>query len=504
MILINPVPRARMGMIERYSLKSLPTAVGVLAGYLLSKGEKVKIVDELMDSVDTRFDDMDAYLKQFNKPYVFGISCLTVNISRGFEIAKALKAKYPDSKVIIGGIHATILPEESLDTGYIDIVVRGEGEETLSLLYKAIKNKQSYCDIEGISFIENGKVIHNPARSLIRDMDALPGFPYDLFDTARYNLDFVITSRGCPYNCVFCSQRFISGKSYRFRSCENVIKEIDLLVNKHNQRSIAFLDDNFLVNKKRVKLLCELIIQNRLHFKAKFGCQTRGDNVDRETLGYLKNAGFNFIGLGMETASERLMKLIDKGETVSDNIKAVRMIKEMGFNVNGFFIFGMPSETSEERLRTYTLAKELKLDYAKFNNIVPYPGTRMFDIAKEEGALNISKNWENFNSVEGVVKGVFSKSRLPYVPGNTTEIELRKDMVRANLYFYLTRLSSLFAPKKGNLGWFLLPPKWYFNPIEYYYLIKLILRVIINCIIVFDMRWVFLKKSLVKETGELS
>lgn len=489
MILINPVSQNRMGMISRYSAKSLPIAVGTLAGYLLAKGRQVRIIDELICPINNRLNEIDNYLKHIDKPYIFGISCLTINIGRSFEIAKLLKTKYHDSKVILGGMHVTALPEEALNTGYVDIVVRGEGEETLLSLYDAIKKGQGYYDIQGISFRKDDNIIHNPDCPLIQNLDTVPCFPYELFDSNRYKLDFVMTSRGCPYNCIFCSQRIITGKRYRFKSCEAVIKEIDLLINKYNQRSISFLDDNFLVNKKRVIILCESIVQNKFNVKAKFGCQTRADNVDEETLGYLKNAGFTFIGLGIETGSERLMKLIDKGETVKDNITTVKMIKRMGFNINAFFIFGLPSETSKERFETYKLARDLKLDYAKFNNIVPYPGTRLLEIAQKEGSLKISNNWENFNSVEGVVKGLFSKTDLPYIPCGTTEKELRKDLVRANLYFYLSHLPSLFSPKKGHPGWFVLPQRWYLSPKEYYYLIKLILNVMINCIIVFDIKW---------------
>jgi len=488
MILINPASTGRMGMISRYSIVSLPIGVGTLAGYLLSKGKQVKIIDELINPVDRFLSDIDTNLASLNKPYIFGISCLTINIGRAFQMAKLLKAKYPDSKVIMGGIHATALPEEALTAGNADIVVRGEGEETLLLLYDAIKSGQSYRDIGGISFIENNNIKHNPSRPL-QNLDILPLFPYNLFDADKYNLDFVMTSRGCPFNCIFCSQRLISGRRYRFRALEVVIEELGILINKYNQRSISFVDDDFLVDKKRVKLLCELIVKNKFNLKANFGCQTRADNVKEDILVYLKNAGFTFVGLGIEAGSERLMKIIQKGETLRANLEAVKLLKRKGFYVYGFFIFGLPSETSEERLNAYLLAKRLRLYYAKFNNAVPYPGTYFFEIAKKEGTLNISRNWENFNSVGSVVDGIFSKSKLPYIPSSTTERELRRDIVRANLYFYLTNFSLLFSPKKGNPGWFLLPPKWYFSPREYYYLIKLILKVILNCIIVFNFKW---------------
>ncbi len=489
MILINPVAQNRMGMISRYSATSVPMSVGILAGYLLNKGKQVKIIDELINPIEECLDDIDGYIKDFNKPYIFGISCLTINIGRSYKMAKLLKTRYPDAKIILGGIHATALPDEALANEDVDIVVRGEGEETLLLLYDAIKNNEDYSHIAGISFRKDGKVIHNSNRPLIQDLDTIPRFPYELFDANKYNIGFALSSRGCPYNCIFCSQKIISGRTHRFASCESVIKTLDLLINKYNQQDIGFFDDNFLVNKERVKLLCKLIVQNKLNVKAKFSCQTRGDNVDKEILSHLKAAGFSNIGLGMETGSERLMKILNKGETVKDNIVAVKLIQSMGFDVSCFFLFGIPSEIREERFETYHIAKELKLNYAKFNNMVPYPATALLEMAKKEGTLTIAKNWENFNSVEGVVKGIFSKVRLPYVPINTTEKELRKDLVRANLYFYLSHLPSLFAPKKGNPGWFLLPKKWYFNPKELFYLSIMATKVAFNCLIVFSVSW---------------
>lgn len=237
--------------------------------------------------------------------------------------------------------------------------------------------------------------------------------------------------------------------------------------------------------------MCELIIQNKLHTKAHFACQTRADNVEEETLGYLKEAGFTHMGIGMETGSERLMEIINKGETVRDNIEAVRLVKKKGFVVSGFFLYALPSETKRERFQTYMLAKGLKLHYAKFNNVVPYPGTKLLEIAKKEGTFRIEKNWGNFNSVGGVVEGVFSRFKPPYVPKNNTAKELKRDLVRANLYFYLSKPLSLFALLgRKNPDWFSISKKWYLDPREYYYLIKLGMRVLINAVAVFDLRWV--------------
>ncbi len=479
-----------MGMIKRYSAVALPISIGTLSGYLLSKGRAVKIVDELISPIDDSLGNIKIILKSFAKPYIFGISCLTINIDRGLKIANLIKTHYPDAKIIFGGIHPTILPEESLSSQAVDIVVRGEGEETLLSLYDAIKASKNYSDIPGISFKDGSNLRHNPDRPLVKNLDEISYFPYELFDTAKYNLNFMMTSRGCPYDCTFCSQRKISGRVFRFRSTEKVISEIDLLVNKYQQQFISFFDDSFLINKDRVRSLCSLIIKNKYHKKVRFGCQTRADTVDKDILTHLKEAGFTNIGLGIETGSERLMKLINKGETVRDNIEAVKLLRKKGFFISAFFLFGLPGETKKDRFLTYMLAKSLKLQNVKFNNIVPYPGTKLLEIAKTEGVLNIEENWKNFNSVGGIVGGLFSDFKLPYIPKATTELELRRDLIRANLYFYL---SSFYSPlallRRKNTDWFSLPEKWYFDLREYFYLAKLGIIVLINAIAVFDLKW---------------
>lgn len=479
MILINPLSQ-RLGDFYRYLPVSPHIGIGTLAGYLLSKGKKVKILDDDINPITDGV--LGNSVKSLSKPYIFGISCVTAGIGRGYGIAKFIKTKYPDSKVILGGIHPTVLPDEALQTGNVDIVVRGEGEETLDLLYDAIKNKQDYSKIPGISFMEDGHVVHNPAARVFADLDLLPPFPYYLFEghLDRYNFGFILTARGCPYDCIFCSQRLISGRRYRYTSCQKVIDMLDLLINKYNQRSIVFLDDNFLVNKERIRELCNLIIRRGFHKKSIFHCQARGDSIDTDSLRHLGKANFKYIGFGIETASERLMKLINKQETVQDNINAVKLAKKFGFKVTATFIFGLPTETKEERWSAYKLAKTLDIDFARFNNATPYPGTKLFEIAKEEIVLNVGKNWGNLNACGSLSGGYFDKTRLAYVPKGTNEEELKRDVFKANLCFYLRPKSILRIIREGMIpsGWFLLPKRWYIKPNEWYYLFRLFKRLV--------------------------
>lgn len=470
MILINPKVQ-KLGRIGPFVPMYPPIGIGSLAAYFISQGKQVKILDE--NIIPVNYDLLDNCVKDASLPYIFGISCLTAGIGRAYQLAKMLKSRYPDSKIIFGGIHPTVLPEEVLKSGYVDIVVRREGEEILDSLYTLIKNRKDYLTVNGISFLNNRTIVHNPDAPLPL-LDSLPQFPYHLFEnhSDRYNFGFIASSRGCPYNCIFCSQRAISGRMYRYFSPEKVMELLNILINKYKQKFITFIDDDFVANKERTKKLCTLIYENKFNQKAKFDCQTRGDSLTPEILEYLKMAGFRTINIGIETASERLMKLLNKRETVQDNIYAVKLAKKFGFQVSATFILGLPTETKEERWQAYKLAKELDLNYVRFNNATPYPGTELYEIAKRENRLNPGENWENLNACGTLVEDPFNESPLAYVPTTTSEKELKKDILKANLFFSLRpkRVIRLLVERAGPVGWFLLPKNWYINPKELYHL----------------------------------
>ena len=474
MILINP-KSTKLGIFQRYVPLSVPIGVGFLAGYLLHQGRRVEIIDEHIEPLSAAL--LKKALEKVSPPYIFGISTLTACAQRSYDIAKEIKIRYPDSKIILGGIHPTVLTEEALENNAVDFVVRGEGEKTLLELYDALKNKSDYAQIKGLSFKSGGKLIHNQIAQL-PDLEDFPPFPYHLFEKhlGKYNFGCIASSRGCPYNCIFCSQRRISGQKFRYLADEVVINQLDLLINKYRQTHINFCDDNFTANKQRVARLCEQMIKNKFQEKTTFDFQTRADAVNDEILVLLKKAGFRVINYGLETASERLMVLLNKKETVADNIAAVKLAKKHGFSVSGTFIFGLPTETREERWQAYNLAKKLDLDYVRFNNATPYPGTRLYDIAKEEGRLFIENGWTNLNACASLVQDYsLTESKLPYVPQGCDESELKKDIIKANLFFSLRpkMVFKLLTKRIGPVGWFYLSPRWYLNLEEWRCLIKL-------------------------------
>lgn len=473
MILINP-KSTKFGIFQRYVPLSVPIGIGSLAGFLRQHQLEVEIIDE--DAEPLSLASLKETVAKVQPPYLFGISSLTACIKRSYEIAQLLKQLYPDSKIILGGIHPTVLPDEVLAHTDIDFVVRREGEEILLELYRALKNNEGYSSIKGLSFRVGSSVVHNEAARL-PDLSRMLPFPYYLFEkySDRYNFGFIASSRGCPYDCIFCSQRSISGQKFRYVPTDIVIGEIDLLIHKYLQIHINFVDDNFTVNKQRILELLNAMIEKEFYKKATFDCQTRADAIDEDVLTLLKTAGFRLINFGFETASERLMHILKKKETVGQHIEAVKLSKKYGFAVSGTFIFGLPTETKKERWQAYQLAKALNLDYVRFNNATPYPGTQLYEMAKAEGRLFADKDWTNLNACASLVQDSLTEAKLPYVPTTCDEKSLKKDIIKANLYFSLRplRIFKLLVKRVGPAGWFYLPPRWYLKPREWFSLLRL-------------------------------
>lgn len=464
-IIISP-KNTQNRMFSRFVPKSVPLGAGLVAGYLRKNGLSVCLLDE--EVVDINPPTLKAFVDRCQKPRIVGISCMTSNIARGYRIADLTKSVDSETNIVFGGIHATTLPEEVLDHA-CNYVVLGEGEYAFLELLLQIKARHIQPEkLAGIVFRENGKTVysHSPWRRWV-NLDELPTFPYDLLDTSKYDLGFILTSRGCPYDCIFCSQRAISKRVVRYASTEKVIQELNLLINGFGVPNITFFDDYFTPNRKRVYEICAAIRKAGFHKKCSFGVQTRGDSVDRELLKEMKSAGFTSLMFGVETASDDVMRAINKQETVQDNIDGIKLAKEVGFDSEATFIFGLPLEKFDDRLAALKLAKDFGVDRARFNNPTPYPGTILYRAAKEEGRLRVEGDWENFSSVAALTQGL-GRYTLPYVRTGMTERELAGTVLLVNLLFYLnfSKLKNLFNPfRRGSGKWFELPLKKLLNPI---------------------------------------
>jgi len=247
----------------------------------------------------------------------------------------------------------------------------------------------------------------------------------------------------------------VTGKKYRFRPPASIMEDLDMIYNKYDKRHIAFWDDNLLVSKERIYALLEEMKKNGFDRKMTFSLQARADNVDQALLTDLFNSGFKSIFFGLETASDRFMKTLRKGESIEECRRAVKMAKSAGFIVSAAFIYGIPGETHEDRMNCVKYTDELGLDMVRYNNATPYPGTELFDIAKRENRLNIQGLYENFNSVAVFIENPFKKIPFSYVPPDNSENDIRMDILISYLHFYFDfkKLKKILT-KPDELGWF--------------------------------------------------
>jgi radical SAM superfamily enzyme YgiQ (UPF0313 family) len=300
---------------------------------------------------------------------------------------------------------------------------------------------------------------------LIKNIDDIPPFPYEMFENniGKYR-DFgtIVSSRGCPFDCIFCSQRAISGKGYRFSSVERIVGDIKKLVDRYGQKKIWFIEDSLTIHKQRLYDLLDGIMASGYHKKVAFIGVSRGKDLTYEMLERMKACNFVSLAFGVETGSDRLMEVIDKKELVEDNVRAIKMCREVGIMSDASLIFGLPTETRKDRYDTLKLMCKLPLDGVRFNIAVPFPGTRLYKMAEAEGRLHIHKDWTNCSN-QNYMEG----NDLPYVPVGTTGAELVFDTMYANLAFYLrpsVLYRTLFKSPLSGGGVLSLPKRWYVKP----------------------------------------
>lgn len=370
-----------------------PVGLAYVGSYLKEKGFEVKLIDLMFSD---GWEDIERIIR-VESPDLVGLSATTPQISAAFKVAKMVKAISKDIRVVVGGIHASALPEETIADENIDILAYGEGELTMA---EIVSGKQLQA-IEGIYYKNNGQIVKNKPRELVKDIDIFPYPLYKDLPVSKYGTEHfgsilgIISTRGCPYQCVYCAANTIHKRQYRKRSIQNVIGEIERLKKDFKAARFSFYDDTFILDKKRIVDLCEALIRSNLNMK--WNCIVRADSLDREILKVLKRAGCWSIQIGIESGDNEILRLAKRSETVEDALRAVKWTKELGMEVIGLFILGLPYETKSTICRTIKLAKTINVDYAQFSILVPLPGSEVWDMAKKGNGLNLtSEDWDNF------------------------------------------------------------------------------------------------------------
>ncbi|MBU1946373.1 MAG: B12-binding domain-containing radical SAM protein [Nanoarchaeota archaeon] len=404
-VLISPPGNIEktLGKLKKLSSAMPPMGLAYTAANLIKNSFEVEIVDSFASnlSIEQTIDT----IKNKN-PDIVGLSVLTPGAPIAHRVAKGIKQYNQDIKIIFGGAHAALLPEETLSDNNVDFVVRAEGEVSIVEIAKALEKGDAFENIKNISYRKSSKIVHNPEGDYILNLDELPFPAWHLLDLNLYGApphwDLkspcfpLMASRGCPYRCTYCSLKTM-GKQYRKRSVNNVVDEIEWLVNKFNAKEIMFMDAAFPLDKKWGIEICNELIKRDLHKKIVWLCETRVNHVDLELLKKMREAGCRRVAYGIESGVQELLNNIKKGFKIEQVREAIKMTKQADLEIIAYFMLGLPGETKELSLKTIEFAKELDADFVKFNLAVPYPGTEMYDQAVKEGTLK-SMDWELYTS----------------------------------------------------------------------------------------------------------
>jgi radical SAM superfamily enzyme YgiQ (UPF0313 family) len=380
MLLINPPLRHPEAVVP-------PLGIACLAAALREAGR----IPAILDANALDLDEAAAAAQALRlRPSVVGLSVLYSSYPAAREITRRLKAFASPPLVIWGGPHATTCPEESLREGGADLCVIGEGEGTIRDLAPGLEKGPGFWRaVPGLAFREGEGVVRTPRRELLADIDSLPFPAYDLLPMDRYRTlrgvrglsAAVLTSRGCPGKCIFCS-RCVFGRTMRYRSVPRVMEEIGLLAKNHGVRNIAFIDDAFLEDRNRILDLCSRLVASGLGLSWRLGNGVRVDQVDAELLRKMREAGCTDLAFGVESGDDEVLKRIGKEITTDQARLAFRLAKEAGLGTIGFFQIGHPFDTVETMGKTIAFAIELDPDYAAFAVSTPLPGAALWEWAR--------------------------------------------------------------------------------------------------------------------------
>lgn len=436
-LLINPSFNRYAG-IKGHGGLSAPLNLAYLASYLRTHrpDSDVSILDA--EAYELSHDDTIEKIENI-KPGLLGITTTTPSFDIIKELIHLIHQKMPYLPIVLGGPHATGSPEECALTKGVNSVVLGEGEVTFLEIFDAIKDKKNLDNVPGICLKVDGSVKFTANRPLIKNLDSLPLPARDLLPTHLYFspptkslsedcVANIISSRGCPFHCTYCLSDMMWKNKYRHRSPENVVNEIEGLINAYDIKEFNFNDDLFTANKKRLKHFCELLIKKDLNIK--WVCMSRADYIEDETLVLMKRAGCGKIAMGLESGSEKVLKVMKKRIDLSRSVKAVQEIKNAGIKVGVSFVIGHVGETEETIQKTIKLAKTCNPDTIAFFQASPYPGTEFYRMVKEAGYLRPGLKWVDF----AIVSNKFSTIDLPGLPAE----KIHEWVKKAYRSFYLS------------------------------------------------------------------
>jgi len=398
-LLINP---GASNIYSKVGANLPPLGIAYLAAVARQGGHNVKIVDlniekKALDKIDLNYFD------------VIGITADTPRYYEAIRIAEEIKKT--DKPIVMGGYHVTFLDEEALSTGFVDVIIRGEGEHIFLNLLNAWESNTGLKNILGISYVEEGKIIRNKDAPPPQNLDKLPFPARDLLPISKYKNTLngvpsanLITSRGCPYNCYFCASSKFGGIKWRSRSAKNIVNEMEILYNDYGYRAFEILDDNFTLNKKRIFAFADEL-EKRNMTDIIWWCFARVDTIAKNE-GMVKRmaeVGAYRVFLGLESVNENVLDNYGKGIEHNQQKEAINILKKYGIGIHGSFIIGDMNETKDMVMKTVNWAKKMNPEIAQFSLLTPFPGTQLYDDMKKENKL-LHNDWRLFDALHPTIK----------------------------------------------------------------------------------------------------
>jgi len=406
-----------------------PIYLSYLVAIVRESGYQVSFLDAILEELG--IENFAERVRAIG-PDIVVLECSTPSINFDLQSAAAVKKVSPSTRTVLIGSHPTVYHREIMaENPTVDAICRGEFDYTVRDLVRAQAEGKDWSDIPGLTWRRDGEVQVNPDRPVIENLDEIPFPARDLVDSPNYRQGTfrgkhpttVLTSRGCPFHCVYCLwPSTLYGHNFRARSAENVVDELEECVNKYGIDEVYFDDDSMALDRERMLEICRLIVERGVKFE--WISQCRVDSMDEEVLRAMKKAGCRYIRFGVESGSPRMLKLMKKGITTEKAMEAFRLARKVGIRTQAFFLFGLPGETEETVRETIEFAKKIKPGSAQFAVAIPHPGTELFKTTTEKGWIRYD-NWEDFSSCLGMIE-------TPEFPLDAAE----KARVRAYKKFY--------------------------------------------------------------------
>ncbi len=401
-------PPTVMGEMAQSALQH-PLGLLYLAGALEAVGHEAEILD-----LEVERHDLESFREKIlrARPALAGFTSMTPHIHAVGALAEAAKVAAPDIFTVVGGPHASALPERTLEEfPALDAAVFGEGEQTLIELVDRLVRKAPLAGTPGLAHRLDDRIVREEPRPMVEDLSTLPLPARHLLDVSLYtgaavpglSQDFLritqlLTSRGCPYGCIFCASRHTLGRKLRMRSAEDVIEEVELCRDRFGFNHFTLSDDQFTLDRARTRRL----LDGFRALGASWDCDARVDLVDAELLGEMARSGCRKVGFGVESGSPTILRLLGKGISVDQVRSAFRDARRAGLMTAAYFMIGAhPDETEDDVGASITLAKELGTDFATFSVAVPLPGTTLYEMMKREGLLE-TEDWNRYSYYHGL------------------------------------------------------------------------------------------------------